>query len=359
MRTRIYRRRVKPPGSAPGTLEPLPEGGAAPTTLTLVRYDADGYAEETVPSVADAVRRAAPGGRSWLRVVGHDPAVLAELGSALPLHPLLLEDVASPGQRPKLEEGADVLFAVLQVLRPAGNGELDEEQVSVILFPGLLVTVEERENALFKPVLERLQAGRGRIRSAGLDYLAYAIVDAVVDYLFPVLDAAGERLEDLEAELLDRPDRSALEALHHVKRSLLKIRRVAWPTRELVSVLARGDAPMIEADTRTYVRDVYDHAVQVLDMVETFREMATGLVDLYLSSVSNRMNEVMKVLTIIATIFIPLGFIAGVYGMNFDTAVSPFNMPELKWPFGYPMALGIMLAVAVTMLAWFHRKRWL
>ena len=359
MTKRIYRRRAKPPGTAPGTLQPLPEGVTAPTTLTLVRYDDEGITEETVASAADAVRQASDGERAWLRVVGHDPAALAEMGSALAVHPLVLEDIASPGQRPKLEEGADALFAVLQVLRPAGNGELDEEQVSLILHPRLLVTVEERENELFKPVLERLHAGRGRIRTAGLDYLAYTIVDTVVDYLFPVLDATGERLEDLEEALLESPDRSAMEGLHEVKRSLLRIRRVAWPTRELVSVLARGDAPLIGADTRTYVRDVYDHAVQVLDMVETFREMATGLVDLYLSSVSNRMNEVMKVLTIIATIFIPLGFIAGVYGMNFDPAVSPFNMPELKWRFGYPMALGIMLAVAVTMLVWFRRRRWL
>ena len=359
MTKRIYRRRAKPPGTAPGTLVPLPEGVAARTTLTLVRYRDDEIAEEPVTSVAEAVRRAGKDGRAWLRVVGRDPAVLGELGTALSLHPLLLEDVGSLGQRPKVEVGADSLFAVLQVLRPAGNGELDEEQVSVLLFRNILVTVEERENELFKPVLDRLHAGRGRIRTAGLDYLMYAIVDTIVDYLFPVLDAAGERLEDLEDALLDMPDRGALEALHDVKRALLKIRRVAWPTRELVSVLARGDTTLVEADTRTYLRDVYDHAVQVLDMVETFREMATGLVDLYLSSVSNRMNEVMKVLTIIATIFIPLGFIAGVYGMNFDPAVSPFNMPELRWRFGYPMALGIMVAVAVTMLFWFRRRRWL
>ena len=354
---KLFRRRSSPPGTSPGTLARVtpPE----PTTLSLITYDEESLESSDLGSVAEAVGLRAKGSRHWLRVVGHDPAVIEGIGSSLGVHPLVLEDILSVGQRPKAETHAGYLFVVTQVLRARDDGSIDEEQVSILLFQDLVVTIEERANELFRPIEKRLSAGRGRIRGAGADYLAYALIDAVVDYLFPLLDVIGDRVEAIEAELLEDPSRGTLERLHEVKRELLRIRRVSWPMRETLSSLIREESEMVSDETRVFMRDVYDHSVQVLDMVETFREMSTSLVDLYLSSISNRMNEVMKVLTIIATIFIPLTFIAGIYGMNFDTTASPLNMPELKWPLGYPFALGLMAVIAGALLLLFRRKGWL
>jgi magnesium transporter len=354
---RVFRTRFSLPGAAPGSLPP--DAGPPHATIVLVTYDANSLARREAATVAEAVKMTRGPESAWLRIVGHDPAVLAELVSCCGLHPLVAEDVHTAGLRPKLEPYPGYVFVVLQVMRVREDGEIDEEQVSLILFKDLLVTIEERENALFRPLDERLAAARGRIRSAGLDYLAYAVVDTVVDYLFPLLDEVGERIERVEEELLDAPDQSSLERLHGLKRELLRARRVAWPTRDLLSTLSRGELDVFGEESRVYLRNTYDHAVQVLDMVETFREMTTSLVDLYLSSVSNRMNEVMKVLTIIATIFIPLTFIAGVYGMNFDTRAGPLAMPELHWAFGYPLVVAVMAVIAVAMLYLFKRRGWL
>jgi len=353
----LFRKRSRPPGTAPGTLARVapPE----PTSLSLLLYDETAFESRAVVSVAEALGLRVAGRRHWLRIVGHDPAVIEEVGRALGVHALVLEDILSVGQRPKAETHAGYLFVVTQVLRDDGAGAIDEEQVAVLLFPELVVTIEERANELFRPIEKRLEAGRGRIRGAGADYLGYAIVDTAVDYLFPLLDVIGDRIEAIETELLDDPSQQTLEHLHEIKRELLRVRRVSWPMRETLSSLMREESELLSDETRVFFRDVYDHAVQVLDMVETFREMSTSLVDLYLSSISNRMNEVMKVLTIIATIFIPLTFIAGIYGMNFDPQASPLNMPELEWYLGYPFALGLMAVIAVVLLLLFRRKGWL
>jgi magnesium transporter len=208
-------------------------------------------------------------------------------------------------------------------------------------------------------VRERLRTARSRLRKATPDYLTYTLLDAAVDAFFPLLERYGDRLEELEAQILGTPDAAVLEAVHDLKRDLLAFRRAAWPLREAMSSLLRDPHPLIKEETRLYLRDCYDHSIQILDLVENQREVSSGLMEVYLSTVSNRMNEVMKVLTIIATIFIPLGFVAGVYGMNFKTERSPLNMPELDWYFGYPFALGIMLSVAIGMLFYFRRRRWI
>jgi magnesium transporter len=352
-------KRFHPPGTAPGTLRASGEAATAPTSLVLVRYDGEHLEERSCGTVDEVAALVKGGATHWLRIVGHDPAVLEGLGKCFGVHALVLEDVHNTGQRPKAEEYPTFLFIVVQVVRRREDDEPEDEQVALILFKDLLISIEERENALFQPVVDRLRGARGRIRVGGPDYLAYALLDTVVDCLFPVLDRLGERMEDVEDALLESPDRRALLDLQEIKRELMHVRRVSWPTRELMASLTRLEEGLVQSETRVYLRDVYDHIVQALDVVENFRDVGTNLMDLYLSSVSNRMNEIMKVLTLIATIFIPLTFIAGLYGMNFNTQASPYNMPELNWPYAYPVVLGIMGAVALAMLLFFHRKGWL
>jgi magnesium transporter len=237
---------------------------------------------------------------------------------------------------------------------------LTKEQISLVIQEGLLLTVREHDSDVFEPVRERLRKGVGRrIRNLGIDYLAYALIDTVVDHLFPVLDRIGEEIESVEASLLEAPSEDDLAHLHRLKRDLLLMRRSTWPLRDAFATLLRSEDDLIDDETRPFLRDAADHVAQAIDLIETYREMASSLVDLYLSSVSNRMNEVMKVLTIIATIFIPLSFVAGLYGMNFDPEASPWNMPELDWYWGYPAALGVMAAIAVALLIFFRRKGWI
>ncbi len=357
MMRRIFKR-FQPPGTAPGTLAPPEVMPTEPTRLEWVAYDGEAVERAEVADVAAARARVRDGRRSWLRVVGHDAGTFSDLGEILGVHPLVLEDMWNVGQRPKIEDHGDYLFVVLQVVRETTPGAVDEEQVALLLFDDLLVTVEERGNELFRPIDLRLDAGRGRIRTAGLDYLAYAVIDTVVDYLFPLLETFSQRIEETEDALIENEGQVGIEDILRIKRDLLRIRRVAWPTREMTSSLTRWETARIAPETRPFLRDVHDHAVEILEIAESFRETATGLMDIYLSSVSNRMNEVMKVLTIIATIFIPLTFIAGVYGMNFSHEASPWNMPELYWRFGYPAVWLVMLAVTGGMIVLFRRKGW-
>ncbi|CAG0953144.1 partial Cobalt/magnesium transport protein CorA, partial [Anaerolineae bacterium] len=275
------------------------------------------------------------------------------------LHPLALEDVVHVHQRPKVEEYEAGFYLVMRMPRFEGAVNVELEQLSLFFGPGYVVTFQEREGDCLEPVRERLRGSRGRVRQLGADYLAYTLLDAVIDAYFPILEVVGERLELLEDRVLLHPDRAVVEDIHHVKRELIAIRRAIWPLRDAVNRLEREEHPLIDRETQVYLRDCYDHCVQLVELVETYREVATGLLDVYLSSVSNRMNEVMKVLTIIATIFIPLGFVASVYGMNFDTSRSPYNMPELEWRYGYPYVLGLMAAMVIGLLVYFRVKRWI
>ncbi|MBN2170583.1 MAG: magnesium/cobalt transporter CorA [Candidatus Krumholzibacteriota bacterium] len=352
---KFARRRIQP-GASPGTLAVDPQ--APPPRLRLVAYGPDELHEEEIadPEALRAWRGRLP--VVWVNVDGlGDVELLARLGAVFGLHQLALEDVVHVPQRPKLEAYGDQLFVVLRQSR--SHGQLDTEQFSLFLGPGFVLSFQEREGDSLEPVRERLRKGRPRMRNGGPDYLAYSILDAVVDGFFPLLEGYGGQLEELEEEVLSNPEADVVSRLHLVKHDLVSLRRYAWPMRDALGALSREDSPLLEEGTRLFLRDCHDHAVQFLDLVETYRDVSSGLIDLYLSSISNRMNEVMKVLTIIATVFIPLGFIAGLYGMNFNTELSPWNLPELNWRFGYPFALGVMAATAVVMLIYFRRKGWL
>ncbi len=318
---RFVRRRAKQPGTAPGTVVHTGPRRVDRVRLQLIEYDAGSFREREVDALPESLEL--PTGRSgvlWLNVEGlHDVDLLERVAALVGLHPLAIEDVASVGQRPKLEEYDDHLFVVVHMLGLVpGSPHVLDEQVSVMIGPGFLVTFQEMPGDVFEPVRERLRSGRGRVRSRGSDYLAYALLDAVADHYFLVLEGLGEAVDALEEEVLDRPTGDTMRKVHELKRELLAVRRSVWPFRELLSGFLRVEGPLLDERTRPFLRDVFDHCYQLIDTVEILREIASGLRDLYLSNVSNRTNEVMKVLTIMASIFIPLTFVAGIYGMNFE-----------------------------------------
>jgi magnesium transporter len=353
---RIFTPVRRPPvGAPPGTLHTPPT--AEPTSIRVMAYDQERLVEEAVP---DAEALAALVGRHrvvWIDVQGlADLDTLRSLGETFGLHDLALEDIVHVHQRPKVEAYPDHLFIVLRIPRALDSLT---EQVALVLAEGLVITFQERKGDCFEPVRERLRAARGRIRRQDADYLAYALIDTAIDAYFPMLERYGEAVEELEHAVMADPEVATIGRVHRLKRELLELRRSIWPHRELVAALMRDETHFVDPALHTYLRDTHDHTIQLLDILETYRETAMGLVDIYLSSASARLNEVMKVLTVIATIFIPLGFIAGVYGMNFDPEVSPWNMPELGWAYGYPFALGLMLITALALLGWFRRRHWL
>ncbi|MBM3298202.1 MAG: magnesium/cobalt transporter CorA, partial [Candidatus Aminicenantes bacterium] len=292
---------------------------------------------------------------TWMNVDGiHDAALIQELGSCYGIHPLTLEDIMTTSQRPKLEDYGDYLFLVVKMLHPRRDGGEERfEQVSLIIGPNHLLSFLEDVGDVFDQVRERIRNGKGRIRNLGSDYLAYALLDAIVDGYFLELEKIGDEIEALEGEILKEPKTAVVQRIHHLKREMIFLRKSVWPLREAIARLERRESPLVKDSTTVFLKDVYDHTIQVIDTVETFRDMLTGMLDTYLTSVSNRMNEVMKVLTLIATIFMPLTFIAGVYGMNFK------HMPELGWKWGYWGALGLMGLVAGVMFVMFKRKKWL
>jgi len=254
----------------------------------------------------------------------------------------------------------DYIFIVLKMHRyNAEDRHIDTEQVSLVLGKYFVLSFQEREGDIFEPLRSRISNSKGKVRKAGPDYLFHSIIDSVVDNYFKVLEGIGEEIEDVEENLLENPAPSTAQQIHTLKKESLFLRKSVWPLREIISNLGREDSPLIKKATRIYLHDLYDHTIQVIDTVETYRDIISGMLDIYLSSVSNRMNEIMKVLTIYAVIFIPLTFIAGIYGMNFNTEKSPFNMPELSWYFGYPFALGLMAVIGISMLVYFRRKKWL
>jgi magnesium transporter len=337
----------------PGTLPPPDPDAAERRRITVIAYTSDAVTETEGKTLEEALAAAGPGVR-WINVDGPDTGVLQRLGAHFKLHPLALEDVLTGPQRPKIERYADHYFMILRMLRLASgsHADIDDEQVSIFFGHDWVVTVQERAGGdVFDPVRDAIRQSRGRVREAGADYLAYLLLDAVVDGLFPVLEAISDRVEVLEAETLKASPR-ALQALQHTRHTVLTLRRAIWPTREAIGVLQREETPLIVPETRVFLRDSHDHAVQALELVEALRETLAGMIDVYLSVQNQRLNEVMKVLTVIATLFIPLTFIASIYGMNFK------HMPELEWRWGYAWALSLMAAIAVGMLTYFRRKGW-
>lgn len=359
LQRRRHRRRT-PPGTAPGTLVSDPE--ASRPILTAIGFGPDQMVEEDHASLetVGALRGRFP--VLWVNVDGlGDADLIAKLGDMFGLHGLALEDVLHVVQRPKVEDYEDLLFMVARMPRLGDGGveHFDSEQLAMFLGADFVITFQERRGDCFDPIRDRIRSRRGRVRQSGPDYLWYALLDAAIDSYFPILERYGEAVEELESAVLADQGGAAIHDIHTLKRDLLSVRRAIWPMRDLLSNLIRDESPFITAQTRIFLRDCYDHGVQLVDMTETDREIAASLVDIHLSMQGNRMNEIMKVLTIIATIFIPLSFVAGLYGMNFDTEASPWNMPELRWSFGYPFALGLMAGIAALLLIYFRRRGWL
>jgi magnesium transporter len=342
-------------GLPPGTLVHVGERKAEKVKITIIDYDRENFEVKEVEMIEECFPFSDKPTVTWINVDGlQEVEIVEKIGVHFGIHSLIMEDILHTGQRPKAEDLGDYLFIVLKMIyNDEDEDEIMGEQVSLILGKNYVISFQERGGDIFNPIRNRIRNGKGRIRKAGADYLAYALIDAIVDQYFLVLEKFGEKIESLEGELVTNPTPETVQLIHKLKRDLIFLRRSVWPLREVISVLERGESPLITKPTGIYLRDVYDHTIQVIDTIETFRDMVSGMLDIYLSSVSNRMNEVMKVLTIIATIFIPLTFIAGIYGMNFKF------MPELEWHWGYPTALIVMLVVVGFMVMYFRRKRWL
>ena len=352
---RLIRRSKKRAGSAPGTLVHVGEERTESVALSVIHYDDASLTAQPLARIDDARALLRPGATTWVNIDGiHDVATIEQVGRTFDIHPLTLEDILNTTLRPKVEAFENYLFVVMKIIRYQEDADrIVSEQISLILGKNVLLSFQEVAGDVFDPVRERIRKGGGRIRSTGCDYLAYALIDTLVDNYFLVLDKLGDRLETLEASIDDTPDSATLETIHAIRRELISLRRQVWPLREIISRFTKADLTFISENTALYMRDVYDHTIQTIDTIESFRDTLSGLQDLYLSIISNRMNEVMKVLTIIATIFIPLTFIAGVYGMNFR------HMPELEWRWGYAAVWLVMIVAGGLMVLAFRRKKWL
>ncbi|MBU1487376.1 magnesium/cobalt transporter CorA [bacterium] len=351
--SRFIKKRSKKAGLPPGSLVHIGERKTEKTRITIIDYDRAQLQEEEAGSIEECFSFKDKPTVSWINIDGlHQTEIIEKIGKHFNLHSLVLEDIVNTGQRPKMEDFEDYIFVVLKMLYYDQKGGIKTEQVSLILGPNFVISFQEQEGDVFDPIRDRIRKAKGRIRKMGADYLAYALMDTIVDNYFIILEGLGEEIEDMEEELLANPTTETLQKIHRLKREMILLRKSIWPLRELISGLERTESSLIQESTGVYLRDVYDHTIQVIDTVETFRDMISGMLDIYLSSISNKMNEVMKVLTIIATIFIPLTFLAGVYGMNFR------YMPELSWPWGYPIVLLVMMAVGISMMVYFRRKKW-
>jgi len=352
---RFIKRTSKKAGLPPGTLVHIGERKTERVQITLIDYDETQFKQEEVATVEECFPFKDKPTVTWINIDGlHDVQVIEKIGQHFNLHPLLLEDILNTEQRPKMEDFGDYIFLVVKMLYYNDKAEqVEAEQISLILGSSWVISFQERPGDVFNAVRERIQKGKGRIRKMEADYLAYSLLDAIVDNYFIIMEKFGDRIEDTETELAISPTRQTLQAIRTIKREMIFLRKSVWPLREVVSSLERGESPLIHESIGIYLRDVYDHTIQVIDTVESFRDMISGMLDIYLSSISNRMNEVMKVLTIFAAIFIPLTFVVGIYGMNFE------YIPELKWHWGYFGVLAIMASIAGVMLFYFKRKRWL
>ena len=351
----ITRSARKKAGQSPGTLMYVGESKEEKVKIKIVDYNQSNLIEKEVGSIEDCLSFRTKDSVAWINITGiHDITIIEALGKQFNLHPLLLEDVVNTEQRPKMDDYEDYLFIVLKMLYTEKNSKrIQHEQLSLILMPGVVISLQEFEEDVFDPVRERIRKAKGRIRTSGADYLMYALIDTIVDHYFHLFEEIGEQVEALQEEVITDPQPKTLHQIQNLKREMIFLRKSVWPLREIISALVRGESGLVREDVILYLRDVYDHTIQVIDTVETYRDMLSGMLDIYLSSVSNKMNEVMKVLTIIATIFIPLTFLAGLYGMNFK------NMPELEIKWAYPALLVIMITIIVFMVFWFKRKKWL
>jgi len=352
---RLTKKRSAKIGLPPGTLIHIGERKTEKVRINILDYDEAQFEEEEAKTIEESFPFKDKPTVTWIDIEGiHQVEIIEKLGSHFGLHPLLLEDILNTDQRPKMEDYGDYIFIVLKMLYLGeANNEIEAEQVSLILGSNFVISFQEREGDVFDPVRDRIRNAKGRIRKAGADYLAYTLLDAIVDNYFIILESLGETIEETEEQLATNPNPETLQLIHALKKEMIFLRKSIWPLREVISGLERCESSLIHESTGAYLRDVYDHTIQIIDTVESFRDMISGMLDIYLSSISNKMNEVMKVLTIFASIFIPLTFVAGVYGMNFSF------MPELKWQWGYFGILGVMALVGISLVVYFKRRKWL
>ena len=352
---KIMRKRSKRPGLPPGTLVYVGDNKHVKSSIKIFDYNADDITETDIKNPDELATCLADNTVSWINITGlNDLELIEKIGNIFDVHSLVMEDIVNTDHRPKFEEYDEYYYSIVKMLTwDEKNAEMNSEQVSFILGKNYLITFQEIEGDVFDTIRDRLRKNKGRVRREDSDYLCYTLMDSIVDNYFYVLETIAEETELLEDKLLKNADSSVLQRIHQLKRQLIFMRKSVWPLREILNNIDRLESDLVKSSSKLFFRDVYDHTIQIIDTVENLRDIVTGMLDIYLSTISNRMNEVMKVLTIIATIFIPLTFLAGIYGMNFQ------YMPELAWKFGYPMALGAMGLVGIIMLVFFRRKKWL
>ena len=352
---KLIKKRSRKSGLPPGTLMHIGEKKTEAPSIRLMDYDEARFEEREVKKIEECFLFKEKPTVTWMNVDGlHQVEILEKLGECYGLHPLVLEDILNTDQRPKMEDHGEYIYIVLRDLDYSDKSSgIEIDQISLIVGSNFVFSFQEREGDTFDPIRDRIRNNKGRIRKMGADYLAYALLDSIVDNYFIILEKLGEKIEWLEEKLVTTPTQETLQTIHHLKREMLFLRKGVWPLREVINGFARGESSLVTEPTRVYLRDVYDHTIQTIDTIETYRDMVSGMLDIYLSSVSNRLNSVMKVLTIIATIFMPLTFLAGVYGMNFKF------MPELEWRWSYPLVWLIMAGIGISMLIYFRKKKWL
>lgn len=352
--TSLFRNQPKQIGLSPGTLVHVGEQKVETTTFSFIDYDLDHLLIEADVSLERCLAFKASPSVSWINLDGlHDISAVESFGRAFDLHPLVMEDILDTGHRPKIEIFDEYMLIILKMFDfNEQSGQVQAEQISIVLTRGEVLSFQERPGDVFDEVRVRLQHKNRRMRQRGADYLTYALIDSIIDSYFHVLEKIADRLELLEKELISNPTQETLQQIHKFKGQLILLRKSIWPLRDLVNTMLHDESPLIQESTQIYLRDLYDHSIQIFDTLESFRDTASGLVDLYMSSISYRMNEVIQVLTIMASLFIPLTFVAGIYGMNFDV------MPELRWRWGYPLIMALMLFCSVGMLIFFKKKKW-
>jgi magnesium transporter len=354
--TKLIKKKSKKDGPTPGAFARMGEKKIEKTRITLMDYDEMHFQETEIKTLDESLSFKDRSTVTWVNVEGiHQVKILEKLGEYFGLHPLVVEDILNLKERPKVEDFGDYILIILKIPYHYDNNinGIEIEQISLVLGPNFVVSFQERAGDVFHPTREQIRVNKGRIRKSGADFLAYALVDSIVDTYFTVLEELGEHIESLEEEVVTKPLPETSQMIHNLKREMILMRKSVWPFREIEGVLEKGQSLLIHDSTKIFLSDVYDHTIEVIETVEIFRDMLSSILDLYLSSVSNKTNEVMKVLTIIATIFIPLTFITGIYGMNFT------YMPELGWHWGYPMVWIVMMSIVVLMLGYFRKKKWL
>jgi magnesium transporter len=353
--TRLFPKRSRPAGLPPGSLLYTGKPEAGKIRLSVIEYTEDSFIEKDDVSTEECLQFIATPAMTWIQVYGvSDPNMIASIGKHFKLHALVLEDIVSTGQRSKLDVYQDQVFMVVRLLQyELETRNLKDEQISIVFGPNYLISFLECHEDIFKPIKERLRQGSQRIRQQGSDFLAYTLLDTIVDHYFIVLEKIDTNLDILEEELIHLPKPTTLQRIQHAKRIMIILRKAVWPMRDVVNRFLHLDNPMVNPTTQLYLQDVYDHVVQTIDIIEGFRDVVGGMMDIYLSNINIRMNEIMKVLTIVATIFVPLTFISSMYGMNFE------HMPELHSRWGYPIVLCVMIIIAIGMLIFFRRKKWI